>query len=198
MTVLLPWRRIRSTRGTALLFVDLCQKRESVFSMDVYLVRHGQAVDATVDPARPLSRQGQHEVQAVAAHLARLKRAAIAHPISEIEHSGKTRAEQTARILGHALAGNASITVSSALAPNDDPRIVAERLNEGRSEDRAIMLVGHLPHLERLIGLLLYGDSNAAPVRLTTTAVAALSWHRRDGWALDWLLADGLLPARSG
>jgi len=165
--------------------------------MDAYLVRHGHAVDATVDPARPLSRQGQHEVQAVAAHLAGLKRAAIPHPISEIQHSEKTRAEQTAQILGHALAAHASVEVSSGLAPSDDPRIVAERLNGARDEDRAIMLVGHLPHLERLIGLLLCGDSNVAPARLTTAAVAALSWHQRDGWALDWLLADGLLPAKA-
>jgi phosphohistidine phosphatase len=106
------------------------------------------------------------------------------------------RAEQTAQILGQALAGNASVTVSSGLAPNDDPRIVAERVNEARGEDCAIMLVGHLPHLERLIGLLLWGDSNATPARLTTAAVAALSWHQRDGWALDWLLAGGLTPAK--
>jgi len=165
--------------------------------MDVYLVRHGHAVDATADPARPLSRQGQDEVQAVAAHLAGLERAAIPHPIAEILHSGKTRAEQTAQILGHALAGHASVDVSSELAPNEDPRIVAERLNDARDEDRAIILVGHLPHLERLIGLLLCGDSHVTPARLTTAAVAALSWHERDGWALDWLLADGLLPAKS-
>ena len=165
--------------------------------MDVYLVRHGHAVDGTVDPARPLSRQGQDEIQAVAAHLARLERAAIPHPIAEILHSGKARAEQTAQILGHALASHASVEVSSGLAPNDDPRIAAERLNGARDEDRAIMLVGHLPHLERLIGLLLCGDSHVTPARLTTAAVAALSWHERDGWALDWLLADGLLPAKS-
>ena len=165
--------------------------------MDVYLVRHGHAVDATDDPARPLSRRGQDEVQTVAGHLARLERAAIPHPITGILHSGKKRAEQTAQILGHALARSASVDVSSGLAPNDDPRIVAQRLNDARGEDRAIMLVGHLPHLERLIGLLLCGDSNATPARLTTAAVAALSWHERDGWALDWLLADGLLPAKS-
>ena len=165
--------------------------------MDVYLVRHGHAVDSAVDPARPLSPQGREEVQAVAAHLARLGRAGMPHQIANIQHSGKARAEQTARILGDALAAETSVAVSSGLAPNEDPRIVAERLNGARREDRAIMLVGHLPHLERLIGLLLCGDSNAAPARLTTAAVAALSWHERDGWALDWLLADGLLPAKS-
>jgi phosphohistidine phosphatase len=165
--------------------------------MDVYLVRHGHAVDSAVDPARPLSRKGQDEVRTVAGYLARLERAAIPRQITDIHHSGKARAEQTARILGDALAGHAPVAVSGGLAPNDDPRIVAERLQGARDEDRAIMLVGHLPHLERLIGLLLCGDSNAGPARLTTAAVAALSWQGRDGWALDWLLADGLLPTKS-
>jgi len=165
--------------------------------MDVYLVRHGHAVDSSADPARPLSRRGQDEVEAVAAHLAALGRAAIPHQITEIQHSGKTRAQQTAQILADALTEQASVEVSGGLSPNDDPRIVAERLNTARDEDRVIMLVGHLPHLERLIGLLLCGDPNVTPVRLSTAAVAALSWQQRDGWALDWLLADGLVPTKS-
>jgi phosphohistidine phosphatase len=65
-----------------------------VTDMDLYLMQHGQATTETEDPERPLTDAGRAAVQRVA------KRARAADVrISGCLHSGKLRAEQTARLL---------------------------------------------------------------------------------------------------
>jgi phosphohistidine phosphatase len=54
----------------------------------------------------------------------------------------------------------ADISEADGLAPNDNPSIWGARLAAATSD---VMLVGHLPHLERLAGLLVNGDA-AQPV----------------------------------
>jgi phosphohistidine phosphatase len=67
--------------------------------MRLYLVQHGEAVAEDVDPARPLSATGQSDVTKVARFLA-----ASGLSVSQVLHSGKLRAEQTAALLAAALA----------------------------------------------------------------------------------------------
>lgn len=160
--------------------------------MFVYLVRHGEALEESVDPARPLSPQGHHEVRAVAHQLAALASAAMPTPIRLIHHSGKRRTEQTAQILAAALAPHAQLVPTDHLGPNDDPRLVADKLNAARAQPNAVMVVGHLPHLGRLASLLLGADSDLTPIRFATASVAALSWQESDGWAVDWVLSSRL------
>ena len=62
--------------------------------MKLCLVQHGDAVPEETDPQRPLSERGCAEVQRVAELLA-----GAGVQVSTILHSGKTRAEQTARLL---------------------------------------------------------------------------------------------------
>ena len=63
--------------------------------MNVYLVQHGEAEPENIDPTRPLTERGRQEVEGVATFAARLDLDLV-----QIQHSGKTRAEQTATILG--------------------------------------------------------------------------------------------------
>src|SRR5262245_32137331 len=105
--------------------------------MEVWLVRHGDAVSDRVDPERPLSAEGRGEVAAVARALARGGRV---RPTA-IVHSGKTRARQTAEILAAALGPPGALERADDLAPEADPTAWAARL-DGRS---GVMLVGHLP-----------------------------------------------------
>ena len=62
--------------------------------MEVYLVQHGEAKRAEEDPERPLTDQGKEEVSNVAAFLAQ-----GGVNVNQIRHSGKRRAEETARIM---------------------------------------------------------------------------------------------------
>jgi len=111
----------------------------------IYLVRHGDAVQAQVDPARPLSPKGRAEVEATARAL--LKEGA---KIDEIWHSTKLRARQTAEIIGQIL-GVRKILEKEGLKPNDDPAPIAEIL---KHIPKTILIAGHMPFLADLSALL--------------------------------------------
>jgi phosphohistidine phosphatase len=146
--------------------------------MEVYLVQHGEAMPKSVDRARPLSDQGRKEVGQVAVFAAKMGKT-----VSQIRHSGKTRAEQTAAILGEALSPAGGVVAVPGLAPLNDVKSIADTL-ENRSQP--VMLVGHLPFMARLSGLLLTGDADNHVVRFRTGGIVCLS--RDDRWQVAWIL----------
>ena len=146
--------------------------------MNLYLVQHGDAKPKEVDPSRTLSAKGRAETERVAA----AKRMDLT--VYQIRHSGKRRAAQTAEILAAAMEPAGGAVAVSGLAPRDDVRPVAESLAE---ETKSVMLVGHLPFLARLAGLLLAGDPDRPVVHFRNSAIVALA--RGDaGWSVDWIL----------
>jgi phosphohistidine phosphatase len=152
--------------------------------VDFYLVRHGEAVSDTLDPRRPLSRIGQEQVErvgrAVAARRAR---------VSAIFHSGVLRAEQTADIMARQLAPERGVRRISGLAPQDDPAIAKAELE---ASPASVMLVGHLPHLGRLAGLLIHGDVERHAVEFAPATVVCVSYHG-SLWQLVWALGPDFL-----
>jgi len=145
--------------------------------MRVYLVQHGLAVDSSGDAERPLSAQGREDVTRTAGFLSLFEKP---QPKS-IVHSGKLRAEQTAVMFTEAW-GGIPLHVSGELSPNDDPAIWSAHL-AAMQED--VMLVGHLPHLPRLVGLLICGDATAEPVRFRNAGVVCLE-RSESGWRVLW------------
>jgi phosphohistidine phosphatase len=144
----------------------------------LYFVQHGQPTAESENPDRPLTDRGVEDVKRVA-------RQAI-EPLgtrpTRLLHSGKTRARQTAEIWGGLLGIDAE--AADALAPNDDPTIWAERVG-AQTDD--LMLVGHLPHLARLTGLLLTGTTDRTPVKFRQGGLVAL--ERTDtGWEVSAVL----------
>ena len=148
----------------------------------VYLVQHGKAKDKEDDPARPLTDQGRRETERIAELAARLDLG-----IGEIQHSGKTRAEETAVIFGRALGVRGSVTAVAGLHPTDDVKLVAERL---AGTANPVMLVGHLPFMPRLAGQLVYGNAEKLPVEFRKSGIVCLV-HEADGWRVDWQLNPG-------
>ncbi|HWT81982.1 MAG TPA: phosphohistidine phosphatase SixA [Candidatus Methylomirabilis sp.] len=151
--------------------------------MPVYLVQHGEAKPETEDPSRPLTDCGREGVQRVARHAAALKL-----PVSEIRHSGKLRARQTAEILAAALAPGRGVRQMDSLAPGDDPakaRVVVESAVE------PLMLVGHLPHLSRLASMLLVGDPERHIIQFRNGGIVCLV-KSEGGWLLQWVLTPEL------
>lgn len=155
--------------------------------MDVYLVQHGQALAAEQDPERPLSEEGRAAAVKVADYLAAQGTELIDPPIAEVRHSRKLRAEQTAEIYAQALCPHVKLATVEGMNPKDDPRVVYRELAAGHDLDLALLLVGHLPHLGRLAGLLLTGDAERTPVRFANTAVLKIS-STPNGWAVDWYI----------
>jgi phosphohistidine phosphatase len=115
--------------------------------MRLCLIRHGEAVDESVEPDRPLTEQGRRHVADVASQL----QAAGLCP-RQILHSGKTRAAQTAAILNEFLHASGGLARIAGLKPNDPPDAIVERIATWNDD---IALVGHLPSLERIARKLL-------------------------------------------
>lgn len=157
--------------------------------MRLYLVQHGDALSEEIDPERPLSEQGWRDVEAVGAFLAsrRLQ-------IGEVWHSGKLRARQTAEGLAPYVAATAVVRKCDGLAPKDDTAALAETLNR---REHNLMIVGHLPHLERLADRLLTGKTEAHIVAFAKAGVVCLTQEGKGSWAIAWMVTPDLLAANS-
>ena len=161
--------------------------------MDVYLVQHGEALSDEQDPQRPLSDAGRAAVEQVARYFAGRGTGVIDPPIGELRHSEKLRARETAEILGGALCPEVSPTAAEGMRPTDGPHRIGAELESRRDARTALMLVGHLPHLARLTGLLLAGDEEKSPIRFVNAAVLRLGFHDR-AWAVDWYVTPSCIP----
>ena len=113
----------------------------------VHLVHHGETVPASVDARRPLTEVGRAAVE-------RLAREAAARGVAPVEiwHSGKLRARQTGEAFRLACNPLAAFTMVRGLQPADPSDILADRL---AGETRDLLLVGHMPHIARLLRRLL-------------------------------------------
>lgn len=154
--------------------------------MQMYLVQHGHAHPKKIDPERSLTAQGRRETRHVAALAARLDMGVV-----QIRHSGKTRAEQTASILGEALAPRDGLIAVGGLAPLDDVRAVADGLER---ESGPLMFVGHMPFMARLVGLLVADDPETTVVKFRNSAIVCLI-RAEAHWQVDWILTPEMAAA---
>ncbi len=149
--------------------------------MYLFLVHHGDAVGPETDARRPLSPHGRAAVDRVAAAAAhRGVQPAI------VWHSGKLRAKQTAEAFWRACNPLAELSATKDLQPDDPPRWMRDRL---RAEPRDVMVVGHFPHLPRLLALL-RGESEIQVEFPPHGVVALVSDDEGDSWKEVWRI-DG-------
>jgi phosphohistidine phosphatase len=152
---------------------------EGLATVRFYLVRHGDALAANIDPRRPLSARGRDQIT----ELARLALSREVQ-VAEIRHSGILRAHETAEILAGYLTPGRGVRESAGLLPEDDPEIGKAELD---AADRSIMLVGHLPYMNRLAALLV---KSAAPSTIEFTPATMLGCSRVGAlWQIDWQMA---------
>lgn len=148
--------------------------------MQLYLVRHGKAEPGEDDHNRRLTEQGQKSVRRIARRLTDAK-----VQVDRIQHSGLVRARETAEILAQAVGGE--VAAVEGLGPTDNVAS-ATRHADGHGD---VMLVGHLPFMERMASYLLTGDADPQILHFKTGAVACFS--NADGyWILEWLLPPDL------
>lgn len=120
--------------------------------MELYLVRHGEAVSADINPERPLADTGIANVKKVAEFL---KQADVS--VKTVFYSTKKRAEETALILAEALNPQCSSVQKQGLEPNDPIDTILEEI---LGADDSLMIVGHLPFLRDLAEKLLTDSKN--------------------------------------
>lgn len=157
--------------------------------MELYLVQHGPAKPEAEDPQRPLTEEGRLAVERLATFLSQLRTR-----IRRIEHSGKLRAQQTAEILAAALDPPEGVRATEGLAPNDDPSPLKVRLD---AETENLMIVGHQPHLSRLVSVLLGLAPERPAVQFQMAGVVRLDRGSAGEWIIRWVLPPDLL-AQSG
>ena len=142
----------------------------------VILVHHADAVDAAIEPQRPLSATGREQAAFVAnALLSRAVKPAC------VWHSGKLRARQTADAIWKTCNPLAELTAIRGLLPDDPPDWIKDRLT---GETRTVVVVGHMPHLPRVVQALM---RNIDEARIGFPAHGAIALEEVDeGWVERW------------
>jgi phosphohistidine phosphatase len=150
--------------------------------MALYLIQHGKSLSKDQDPDQGLSAEGIAETERIA-KLA--KNAGLA--VSQIRHSVKTRARQTAEIFTAALNPKQGVREVSGIKPLDDVAAYAADIDP--SED--IMLVGHLPFMERMTAFLITGSIDKPIFKFQNSGIVCLD---KDPEAQAWVIQWALVP----
>lgn len=133
--------------------------------MALYVVQHGKSLPKAQDPEKGLSAEGKMETERIA-DVARGYQVRV----SRILHSGKKRARETAEILSLRLSPTGGSESVAGINPMDDVRT----FSDGLELEQNIMLVGHLPFLERLIGQMVCGNPDQIVFKLQNSGILCL------------------------
>lgn len=144
----------------------------------IVLVHHADAVGPNVDPMRPLSDAGRTAATRLAAEAA----ARGVRP-DRVWHSGKLRARQTAELFWRACNPLATFSAARGLQPDDPPAWIRDEL---AGESRSILIVGHMPHLDRLLRLLRQGDPASSVSSFPLHGCVALERDAAERWKEIW------------
>jgi len=142
----------------------------------ILLIHHGDAVAPSVDASRPLSAAGRAQAERVAEEA----KSRGAKP-DLVWHSGKLRAKQTAEHVWRACNPLAPMAAVRGLQPDDPPDWMHDRL---AGEAGSIAIVGHMPHLARLLVLLAGSPGQASPSFPLHGCVALIA--DGDRWTEAW------------
>ena len=150
--------------------------------MALYLIQHGKSLPKDQDPDQGLSEEGIAETQRVA-NLAKDHGISV----SQIRHSVKTRARQTAEIFAKALNPEKGIQEVGGIKPLDDVAEYASTIDP----DQNIMLVGHLPFMERMVSYLTTGSVDRPIFKFQNSGVVCLD---KDIEGQSWMILWSLMP----
>ncbi|MGD9053248.1 MAG: phosphohistidine phosphatase SixA [Desulfobacterales bacterium] len=150
--------------------------------MALYLVQHGKSLPKDQDPDQGLSEEGKSETEMIAMTA---KDKGIT--VTQIRHSVKTRARQTAEILARALNPSQGVQEISGIKPMDDVAEAAAGLDPAEN----IMLVGHLPFMERMTAFLVTGSIDKPILKFQNSGIVCLD---KDPDTQSWIILWALLP----
>jgi len=152
--------------------------------MAIYLVQHGKSLSKEQDPEKGISETGVRETERIAEVAAGYK-----VDVKRIIHSGKKRALQTAEIFGRHLAPVEGVEKGEGLKPLDDVTAWSPKLEPGAS----LMLVGHLPFMEKLTGLMTTGSVDIIPFKFQNSGIICLDRDPdREKWFIKWSLMPNI------
>ena len=157
--------------------------------MEIYLVQHAQAKSSEQDPTRSLSEEGLANIERVSSHAEKL-----GFTLDRIYHSGKLRAKQTAEVLARHLGVADKVETKKGLDPNDSVAPIRDWLDLLSSEGtRSIMIVGHLPFLDKLTSLLVAGTEDAHVVAFQNAGIVKLvPKSAGSGYSIQWIITPDI------
>ena len=162
--------------------------------MNLFLLRHGMAVEQTIpefklDSDRPLTPEGRKKTGRIAAILSGLQ---ISFDL--ILTSPYVRARQTAEIVVEVLGAQKALEIGKNLAPGNTLKQLIAELNHRSTPLNEVLLVGHEPELSCLISILVTGKTGLAlelkKSGLCKLEIGTLRYGRCA--TLQWLLAPKL------
>lgn len=152
--------------------------------MALFLVQHGRSLPRDQDPEQGLSAEGIAESERIAQVAG-----GYGVRVGQIRHSGKKRARQTAAIFAAALTPQASTRAIPGLKPLDEVSSMAAGLDERQD----LMLVGHLPFMEKLTAYLITGSIDIPVFKFQNSGIVCLArLPDRDTWTIQWTLMPNI------
>lgn len=153
--------------------------------MALFLVQHGVSAPKDIDPEKGLSDFGREETNRIA-QVAK----AYKIPVQKIVHSGKKRAEQTADIFHETLALDTPIKKIFGIKPMDDVQSFAVTIKPKEN----LMVVGHMPFMERLVSFLTTGTENCRVFKFQNSGIVCLDMETGEDNEADWFIKWTLNP----
>ena len=156
----------------------------------LYLLRHGIAAPhgtpGVSDDDRPLTPKGEAHVKAIGSGLKRL-----GVTPDRIVTSPLPRARRTAELVAKSLKLGDRIENADALRPTASADSIRQWISK-RPED-VLMIVGHNPNLNELLGLYLGLAGKQLPFELKKGGIAELRAADKGAFALQWLSTPRLI-----
>lgn len=148
--------------------------------MAIFLVQHGLSLSKEQDPSKGLSGKGRAET-------VRIAEVAKGYniPVKKIVHSGKKRAEQTAIVFKDILGITVPCEPIDSIRPLDDVKLFGKKIDSTSN----LMVVGHLPFMERLVSYLIAGSEGISVIKFQNSGIVCL-----DGEAGNWFIKWTLNP----
>lgn len=151
----------------------------------IFLLQHGEAVDKKINPDRPLTDSGRMTISQLGNFLFSRN-----IEFDAIWHSPKLRAKETAEILASCLKLDKLLYEYKELEPEESVKKTVRLIQQ--AEEQNIMLVGHLPHLSQLAGLLLTGDEKNEVIAFEKGGIVCLSYQDIGVSIVRWFIVPSL------
>ncbi|MBC8276855.1 MAG: phosphohistidine phosphatase SixA [FCB group bacterium] len=149
--------------------------------MLLLIIRHGEANNPVLDPKKGLSEKGVRQAEKIAGFLRKQQSG-----ISEIWHSPKQRAFQTAGVIAEILEPEPALVKRNNLNPENAVEPVVQDLE---MLDRNLIIVSHLPFVDRLASFLATYNYNSSLFKFSTCGSVCLEKSDSSFWRIRWVIS---------
>ena len=144
--------------------------------MKLFLIQHALAKSKEEDPERSITEEGNIITRKIADFAKQ-----IPIEVRKIYHSEKKRAKETAEIFSEYLKPSDGLEFAKGLNPLDSHHIWAGLLSD---IDDDIMLIGHLPHLQKLCNFLISKDETKEDIKFIYSGIVCLERYPGNRWVV--------------